>query len=52
MCQCLLYLMGEVDVLFKKFEGAQFSVLVFIPQTWTRIAFSSKQDPVLKLPET
>lgn len=45
--------MGEVSMLFKKIEGAQnFLVLTLVPKIWTRIAFSSKQGPVLKLPET
>lgn len=45
--------MGEVGMVFKKFEGAHsFLVLILIPKIWTRIAFSSKQDPVLKFAET
>lgn len=46
-------LMGEVSMLFKKCEGAHsFLVLLLVPKIWTRIAFSSKQGPVWKLPET
>lgn len=50
--QLPFHLMGEGNMLSKKYESAySFPVLILTSHTWTRIAFSSKHGPILKLPE-